>query len=440
MSLPEWLVLVILSQQAAHGFAVAQLTAPGGELGRVWQIPKAVVYRAIGRLVDADLIAPEGTEPGQGPQRTVYTATAAGRAAAGRWLHTPVEHVRDIRSHLLLKLALLDRAGGDPADLLEAQRAVLEPIAAAIEARHAASAGFDATLLAWRRATAVAALDFIDRIRPPQQRLAPFGDGEEALLRVVVGGQPPPGGRGRPAQRPFGERLVGGQSPSAAGGEGGAPGRVEEHQQAARPGHPGELAQARLGVRQVVDEAGREDRVGRRVRERQRAGVGQDDRGVRGTALRPGRREHLGGQVDGDDRAAAPDRLAQRRQRPAGPAADVDGHPAWPDARLGDRRAVRGQVVAELGVPGRGPAGEERLGLGDVPLAARAWRSHEIIMPTRKVTTQGRKLGPGPCFTPVVVVKLLLPTDRALVTDWCPRAAPCGQLQWGSRPRRAARR
>ena len=166
MSLPEWLVLAILRQHPAHGFAVAQLTATDGELGRVWQIPKAVVYRAIGRLLDADLIAPEGTEPGQGPQRTVYTATQAGLAAAARWLRTPVEHVRDIRSHLLIKLALLDRTGDDPAGLLDAQRAVLEPIAAAIEARHAASDGFDATLLAWRRATAVAALDFIDRIRP----------------------------------------------------------------------------------------------------------------------------------------------------------------------------------------------------------------------------------------------------------------------------------
>src|SRR5580698_923012 len=71
MSLPEWLVLTILSRQPTHGFAVAQLTAPDGDLGRVWQIPKAVVYRAIGRLLDADLIAPESTERGAGPQRTV---------------------------------------------------------------------------------------------------------------------------------------------------------------------------------------------------------------------------------------------------------------------------------------------------------------------------------------------------------------------------------
>ena len=164
MSLPEWLVLAILSQQPMHGFAVAQLTAAGGELGRVWQIPKAVIYRAIGRLLDADLVVPRSTEQGLGPQRTIYAATPEGSEAARRWLHTPVQHVRDIRSNLLLKLALLDRVGGDPTDLLRSQRAVLEPIAEAIEDQRAQSGGFDATLLAWRRATAVAALDFLDTI------------------------------------------------------------------------------------------------------------------------------------------------------------------------------------------------------------------------------------------------------------------------------------
>jgi DNA-binding PadR family transcriptional regulator len=162
MSLPEWLVLAVLSQQPMHGFAVAQLTAAGGDLGRVWRIPKAVIYRAIGRLVEAGLAVPEGTQQGLGPQRTVFAATPAGREAAQRWLHTPVEHIRDMRSQLLLKLALLDRAGDDPGDLLRRQREVLEPIARAIEARHPQDGGFDATLLAWRRATAVAALEFLD--------------------------------------------------------------------------------------------------------------------------------------------------------------------------------------------------------------------------------------------------------------------------------------
>jgi PadR family transcriptional regulator AphA len=175
LSLPEWTVLTVLSQQPAHGFAVAQLTAEHAVLGRIWHIPRPIVYRAIGRLTDAGLVTPQCTEPGQGPQRTIYAATERGHLAAEHWLGTPVQHIRDIRSHLLLKLALLHRAGADPTDLLQRQRAVLEPIAGAIDTRPPQDQGFDATLLAWRRATATAALDFLDTITAGQLQPVPPG-------------------------------------------------------------------------------------------------------------------------------------------------------------------------------------------------------------------------------------------------------------------------
>jgi DNA-binding PadR family transcriptional regulator len=172
MALAEWTVLVLLSQRPAHGFAVSQLTAPGGELGRIWRIPRPVVYRAIGRLVEAGLITPASVEPGLGPQRTIYTVTRRGREAAEEWLNTPVEHVREIRSQLLIKLALLHRAGRDPAGLLARQRAVLDPIARAVQAQQASLDGFDAILLAWRRATAAAALGFLDEVSPGPEAAA----------------------------------------------------------------------------------------------------------------------------------------------------------------------------------------------------------------------------------------------------------------------------
>jgi PadR family transcriptional regulator AphA len=103
-------------------------------------------------------------ESGRGPQRTVYSATPRGQQEVARWLDTPVEHVREVRSHLLVKLALLDRIGGDPTGLLERQKATLAPIAQAINAESAASGGFDATLLAWRRATAAATMSFLDDV------------------------------------------------------------------------------------------------------------------------------------------------------------------------------------------------------------------------------------------------------------------------------------
>lgn len=164
LSLAEWTVLALISERPTHGFAISQLTAPRGELGRIWQTPRPVVYRAIGRLVEAGLVTPQVVEAGRGPQRTIYAATAGGREAVAAWLETPVAHIRDVRSQLLIKLALLDRAGIDPANLLSRQKEALEPIASAIAAERPRRRGFDATLLAWRRATATAALSFLDDI------------------------------------------------------------------------------------------------------------------------------------------------------------------------------------------------------------------------------------------------------------------------------------
>jgi DNA-binding PadR family transcriptional regulator len=101
LSLAEWTVLALISEHPTHGFAIVQLTAPGGELGRIWHIPRPVVYRAIGRFGEARLVAPQGVEPGRGPQRTIYSVTPAGRKAAADWLDTPVQHVRDVRRFLL---------------------------------------------------------------------------------------------------------------------------------------------------------------------------------------------------------------------------------------------------------------------------------------------------------------------------------------------------
>lgn len=164
LGLPEWTVLAVIAERPVHGFAVAAFTAPGGDLGRVWQIQRPLVYRALGRLESAELIMPEAVETGPGPQRTRYCATDAGRDAVAEWLLTPVAHVRDIRSELLLKLALLDRREVDPGELLSRQRAALEPIAEAIAAERKACTGFDAVLLAWRQAGTTAAMAFLDDV------------------------------------------------------------------------------------------------------------------------------------------------------------------------------------------------------------------------------------------------------------------------------------
>lgn len=159
----EWAVLGVIAAAPSHGFAVAAALAPSGELGRVWTMKRPRVYRAISDLVDRGLIVPVGEAPStRGPSRVIYRATPSGRARLRRWLSTPVEHVRDVRSGLLLKLAFLAAADKPTGPLLEAQRRQLEPVLASLERAFSASSSFDEVILRYRVATARGVLSFIE--------------------------------------------------------------------------------------------------------------------------------------------------------------------------------------------------------------------------------------------------------------------------------------
>ena len=166
LSLAEWLVLCLASERPTHGFAIAGQLAEDGSLGRVWHVRKAVVYRAAQRLEQLGLImmASDKQPSSLGPARVPMWATPEGRKAAGEWLRQPACHARDVRSELLLKIALLDQAGADPRDLLRAQRAQLAPIADALAGQIAATTGFDQILIQWRYESVSATLRFLDAL------------------------------------------------------------------------------------------------------------------------------------------------------------------------------------------------------------------------------------------------------------------------------------
>ena len=166
LSLSEWLVLCLVCEQPRHGFAIARLLEAEGSLGKVWRVPKPVIYRALQRLEQLGLVrTAEQQATSQGPVRSLIDATPAGRQAASEWLSRPVSHNRDVRSELLVKLALLDRAGTDPQPLLVAQREHLAPLADALHARLDEAAGFDRTLVLWRYETVSATIRFLDSLR-----------------------------------------------------------------------------------------------------------------------------------------------------------------------------------------------------------------------------------------------------------------------------------
>ena len=152
-------MLAVLAEEPRHGWAVAQELGPDGELGRVWTLSHPLAYRALDHLAERHLVRALGTEPGRGPRRTILTATASGRREVDRWLGAPVEHLRDVRTELVLKLVLSHRIGRDRRPLVRAQeRAFRDRFAALV----AAAASPDADVVdVWRHESAESVRRFL---------------------------------------------------------------------------------------------------------------------------------------------------------------------------------------------------------------------------------------------------------------------------------------
>ena len=168
LSLAEWVVLCLVCEHPTHGFAAAALLARDGDLGQIWHVQKAMVYRAMDRLERFGYIREIGKQhSSHGPVKSLSGATPVGQRAAKAWLDQPVEHPRDVRLELLIKLALRDRIGADSSELLRQQHAQLAPIAAVLSDRLDGTSGFQRTLALWRSESISATLRFLEAAAQP---------------------------------------------------------------------------------------------------------------------------------------------------------------------------------------------------------------------------------------------------------------------------------
>ena len=177
--LGEWACLGLLYAVPSHGFAIAAQLRPETEVGRIWSLSRPLTYRSLDQLVERGLVTPVGSEPGDaGPNRTILAATRTGRARLRRWVRTPVEHLRDLRSELLLKIVIADRCGIAIDGMLRAQRGRLEAQSASLAA---AAFGADGTVVdpvaLWRYEASQSGLRFLDRVACDGQAVMPSVDG-----------------------------------------------------------------------------------------------------------------------------------------------------------------------------------------------------------------------------------------------------------------------
>jgi PadR family transcriptional regulator AphA len=165
-SFAESVCLTLITQDIAHGWALGNVLAPDGEVGRIWSLSRPLTYRAVDGLVDKKLVTRRGLAAGRGRDRVILAATASGRRHAARWLDEPVQHLRDVRTELLVKLHLRTRSGLDNRPLLAEQQQVLAPT---IDALISVTADDDLVDV-WRRENARAVRRFLDHALHPIER------------------------------------------------------------------------------------------------------------------------------------------------------------------------------------------------------------------------------------------------------------------------------
>jgi DNA-binding PadR family transcriptional regulator len=167
---------VLLVEGPAHGFALARRLSPDADLGRAWSVSRPQVYRAIEQLAEAKYVRAGEMESGsRGPGRTPFQITASGTKAAKEWLDLPVDHLRDARSELLIKIMLRDRLGMPRSPFIDIQHEVFSGLTAALVSR--SDANPDDLVAMWRAEMARGVLSAINRLRTPAaERPGPLTD------------------------------------------------------------------------------------------------------------------------------------------------------------------------------------------------------------------------------------------------------------------------
>jgi PadR family transcriptional regulator AphA len=158
----EWAVLALVAERPTHGYAIGRSLSPGGDVGSVWSLSRPLVYRALEKLERLGLVQTYRIEQGTAPERRLLAAVPSAKRRVRRWLDAPVPHIREVRSDLMLKLAMHHRRGSDPAKLLRAQHEVVGEQVAGLASRLSDAEGFERTLLRWRTETARATLRFLE--------------------------------------------------------------------------------------------------------------------------------------------------------------------------------------------------------------------------------------------------------------------------------------
>ena len=118
----DYMLLGIIGQQPTHAYDLYRQLTGSEELKTLWTFRQSRLYAVLEKIEKNGMITTR-IDPGSTlPVRKICTLTEEGKAVFETWLHSPVEHMNEIRSDFLGKLYFLkDRPGPERKAVIDAQ-------------------------------------------------------------------------------------------------------------------------------------------------------------------------------------------------------------------------------------------------------------------------------------------------------------------------------
>ena len=130
----DFILLGLIGRKPTHAYDLYRQLTGTEELKTLWTFRQSRLYAVLDKIERNGLIMTHIEQDSPLPVRKICTLTPEGAATFDRWLHTPVEHMNEIRSDFLGKLYFLkDLPAAEREAVVEAQKASCRSMLSRIE-------------------------------------------------------------------------------------------------------------------------------------------------------------------------------------------------------------------------------------------------------------------------------------------------------------------
>ena len=162
----EFILLGLLDQRPMHGYDLHRELNSLAGVALIWSVKQSRLYALLDKLEQGGLLASE-LIPGEAhPMRKQFHLTERGHQSLQAWMHSPVQHGREMRQDFLARLYFAQRSGLQAAlHLIQDQREVCLGWQTHLEEQVSSlqeEGGFEQLVYEFRIAQVKAMLDWLD--------------------------------------------------------------------------------------------------------------------------------------------------------------------------------------------------------------------------------------------------------------------------------------